>query len=542
MQRAGDAAFPSLAEALARGDAFFSAGAAPFPSTPSSAARSALLVASASSILSPTAAHEPAPDHGMCLLSRVTKPASGAWAPIVQNRSADAKLLAMYDSESDVSEIDMLSSAAATPVPTEQTWHTPSTKVRRSPAAEPWRGAREAPRSILRRHVNDTPLIAPEPPSALVGYESDKHTADPEGLVFGYESEATGSPISRRASIISKFSDFGSGAISATGAATPGRDDVPLPVTAVASCSMRRVSIAPVHIPDDADVYDDDEDKDEYDTPKETTPVPSAVSLAAEERQADAEDANAHDGIAIPVDAPPSDFDTKNEYEDDLDLDGNDDDDIEDGGLDNYNDPPSYPPEPEVSAECVQTMRRPFAVVDPDKLANVNIEPDESLRLTRKKAPRHKSTRNTRPQTKTADGSQQQWRELKHLDVARARKAISRAEEQMPADENEPVRKSKRQRFPVLKYWKNETILYERRKSQIMPTIAEITIFEPEVQDTRRDGDEKNESYGSKGDRGGKRKDEGKRGKKVPAGRTQKRARTDDRSSQLATVDAVRVE
>lgn len=47
------------------------------------------------------------------------------------------------------------------------------------------------------------------------------------------------------------------------------------------------------------------------------------------------------------------------------------------------------------------------------------------------------------------------------------------------ADEHEtdgPVRRSRRQRFPVLKFWKNEMVTYERRTSQAIPTVSRVLI------------------------------------------------------------------
>ncbi|EME26375.1 uncharacterized protein Gasu_59930 [Galdieria sulphuraria] len=48
------------------------------------------------------------------------------------------------------------------------------------------------------------------------------------------------------------------------------------------------------------------------------------------------------------------------------------------------------------------------------------------------------------------------------------------------------VRRSQRTRFPVLKFWKNETILYERRDSRQFPTIAGILAYPDTPQEERR--------------------------------------------------------
>jgi hypothetical protein len=132
--------------------------------------------------------------------------------------------------------------------------------------------------------------------------------------------------------------------------------------------------------------------------------------------------------------------------------------------------------------------RRPLAVIDCNQVANlrVNIEPaglGSSTKLDKKPPARRKMAATTTARTQSRPGGHpRQWRELKHLDVARARKAMERGREgaavvgESSDDRQENTRRSKRQRFPVLKFWKGETIVYERRKSQIMPTIAEIVL------------------------------------------------------------------
>jgi hypothetical protein len=130
--------------------------------------------------------------------------------------------------------------------------------------------------------------------------------------------------------------------------------------------------------------------------------------------------------------------------------------------------------------------RRPLAMIDCNQIANlrVSIAPIEPISCE-KVVPKCRPERRKRPNVQSQAGNAgmpRQWRELKHLDVARARKAIERGQEasierpEGSRDQNEIIRRSKRQRFPVLKFWKGETIVYERRKSQIMPTIAEIVL------------------------------------------------------------------
>ncbi|KAI0566967.1 hypothetical protein FGB62_5g258 [Gracilaria domingensis] len=66
---------------------------------------------------------------------------------------------------------------------------------------------------------------------------------------------------------------------------------------------------------------------------------------------------------------------------------------------------------------------------------------------------------------KSKNRGKRQWRELTHLPVGEVR-----------IEDGPGPRRSKRQRFPRLKYWKNEVVSYERRNSQIMPTVSQVFV------------------------------------------------------------------
>lgn len=65
--------------------------------------------------------------------------------------------------------------------------------------------------------------------------------------------------------------------------------------------------------------------------------------------------------------------------------------------------------------------------------------------------------------------------ELKRLGLTTLRVPPVAEEQQEDLEEIRP-RRSKRRRFPPLQYWKNEKKVYNRRMSQIMPTIAEVVV------------------------------------------------------------------
>lgn len=114
------------------------------------------------------------------------------------------------------------------------------------------------------------------------------------------------------------------------------------------------------------------------------------------------------------------------------------------------------------------------------------------------------------------------WRELKHLPVERARKAMEKED-----DNPTGLRRSTRQRFPRLKHWKNECIVYERRKSQIMPTISEIIV---EIQESDSSGEE-DDCWLS---RAGSKKTKSKKRARPPLADSRKRAKAAPRCIELS--------
>jgi hypothetical protein len=561
MQRPGDAAFPSLAEALARGNAFFSANPTPFPPAPPAAAISALCAAAAA-LPAPTPirsdAYAPSRmDHGARLFAVLVQPAEGVWLPTkASTRPPEAPILSQYDTESELSDDSVQDSDIPAVI-------CATAECMASPAAGGWRSVRQPRRSILRRRADDSPLLSG---AALVHNDSssdvdsghgdadhgdagnvdaENDSVVPGALVFGYESEITGSPGSRRASIISRFSDFGGAAtVAADGIFPSSAENAPAltdMTAAPASGILRRVSIAPVHIADDAEMYDadcdydddghddDGHDDDGHDDDghnddgrnddsrysighdddchadsvvgagdeKLTMRLPSPVAMRSPVPEKHFSARGDDSGVDIPVNDPT--MADENAMENcSRDHGGNNI--IGNGSAVRHDEgePIPLPPSAPVH-EWYGPSRKPFAVIDSNQLANVNIAPDESLRAVSKKGMNRagaRSAKTSRPRSRPRGnhgegGAARQWRELQHLDVARARKAMAQSEG--ASEDQLSVRKSKRQRFPVLKYWKNETILYERRKSQIMPTIAEITISAPSEEEDSgeegRDGD-----------------------------------------------------
>jgi hypothetical protein len=63
--------------------------------------------------------------------------------------------------------------------------------------------------------------------------------------------------------------------------------------------------------------------------------------------------------------------------------------------------------------------------------------------------------------------------------VARAQKVIA---EEEASGMKEP-RRSSRQKFSPLEYWRNEHVVYERRKSRLMPTLAQVIEMDKSASD-----------------------------------------------------------
>ncbi|GJQ13380.1 hypothetical protein GpartN1_g5171.t1 [Galdieria partita] len=90
--------------------------------------------------------------------------------------------------------------------------------------------------------------------------------------------------------------------------------------------------------------------------------------------------------------------------------------------------------------------------------------------------PAGKSTQNWL--TRKTENRRGQPRELRFLPTSREGDGLRQV--------GSGIRRSQRTRFPVLKFWKNETILYERRDSRQFPTIAGILAYPDTPQEEER--------------------------------------------------------
>ena len=97
-------------------------------------------------------------------------------------------------------------------------------------------------------------------------------------------------------------------------------------------------------------------------------------------------------------------------------------------------------------------------------------EEEEEEAPKKKRSRKAKATKQSRKrgQNTTKRAGQKRWRELKSLPTS----LVTTNEDAT----DEGLRRSKRQRFPRLKFWRNETVSYERRLSQAIPTIAEVLV------------------------------------------------------------------
>lgn len=315
---------------------------------------------------------------------------------------------------------------------------TTATPKQQKPAGSSRKTTERATRSILRRRPEDSPLIAPTFPEVEAGDDegdSEKEVEVPvaaEGLVYAYESD--GSPLSRRPSVASRMSNASSGigdeenvAAAANAFLEDGKQD-----KSEGSFAKKRVSIAPC----DTNTFSEDAALGSY--------------------------SSDDDG---PGDAP--DFYDESPHQE------NPQDHPEDDAFDGV----------ENASSGRSGGRAPLAVV-PLNLA-VSISPDAKLaddaarsEISGKKKAAGKKVGRKHPGSGTGTGAKAAKvnvpkREMRSLDVARARRALEREGE----DEiEEGVRRSRRQKFPVLKWWKSESITYERRDSRLMPTIAQIEL------------------------------------------------------------------
>jgi hypothetical protein len=403
--RCAVSAFPSLAEALARGPAFFTAcpqgdGASAFDDFYGTFDAAY----PADKPLPPPPANFRAPiDHSARVVEELVSRsllAAGRCAVGPLAKPDNPYCIASHDSDSEPdlgsaeSDSDHGSAAASGVLPDFKT-PVPGTALTR-----PFRTAESAGRSILRRRPDDSPQIAAVFPAIDDGDDSSSagHRGTVNQLVHPYDSDA--SPASRRASLLSRASSVGENSTSAE--------------NVDGSRSLRPVS-------------------GEATNADGTPDGPSAPAL---------------DGDAV--------------------RDGFDDgdDDENDGGQFGMDD---FDAEVDEGALIARSATRAaLAPIDGKKFVQLE---NVSTSFT-PKPPNGGATAAARkpkkPRPPRMDGAPK--RLLSDLDVERARKAL--AEEAASATGG--VRRSSRQKFAVLEYWRNEHVKYERRESRLMPTLAEV--------------------------------------------------------------------
>lgn len=333
---------------------------------------------------------------------------------------------------------------------------------------EPGRKATEhATRSILRRRPDDSPLIANSFPDISASDDEDddggktQHsiTDGPDtrlragGLVFAYESD--GSPLSRRTSAASRRSSLSD----ALG------DEENVPATAnVDTCDQlwdvpsskvtkKRVSIAPFDLGNDPDLKG---------------LSPGDVDSADAEHGGNAKGGETDGAIDIPLYAS-----------DDDDHHGGDFDDVDQRDEFIGAEPGLSEDENGRSTSFAESKRAPLAVIPLNLTVSISPESKVTAESSAGKQTTKNGPRKGRPAARSGGDSKTTKvsvprREMRSLDVARARRALER--EQQDNEGGEGVRRSNRQKFPVLKWWKSESIKYERRQSRLMPTIAQIEL------------------------------------------------------------------
>lgn len=134
----------------------------------------------------------------------------------------------------------------------------------------------------------------------------------------------------------------------------------------------------------------------------------------------------------------------------------------------------------------------------------VDIQPettDESASKVAKKRKRGKQSRhvNGGKRSGRSTGNRKKGpsrRELKGLGLTSVHIPQADKEEREEEEGGQP-RRSKRRKFPPLQYWKNEKKVYERRMSQLLPTIAEVVVAVE--QDSDDDSDVSWENIKSRG-------------------------------------------
>lgn len=113
------------------------------------------------------------------------------------------------------------------------------------------------------------------------------------------------------------------------------------------------------------------------------------------------------------------------------------------------------------------TMGQVVGIVGIDISPIISNQGDEVAKMVSKKAKRSKRRRSEAPPKRP----RKKMRKLQ-LRGVEVREIGNHEQEENEAE----VRRSRRQRFPVLKYWRNENVQYERRRSQQLPTIKQVVV------------------------------------------------------------------
>lgn len=117
------------------------------------------------------------------------------------------------------------------------------------------------------------------------------------------------------------------------------------------------------------------------------------------------------------------------------------------------------------SKEEESPIRKELSLTPTVSKANDDDSPSPVMRKKLRKPANKRGVKKMKKTKASTRGQKRQWRELAHLPTQEVRK-----------DDGPGPRRSKRQRFPRLKYWKNEVVAYERRVSQVMPTVSQVLV------------------------------------------------------------------
>lgn len=286
-----------------------------------------------------------------------------------------------------------------------------------------WMTGGRQTRSILRRRPDDSPQIAPVFPEvecAGEGLTGDPGLYSRPGgmLVFPYDS-----PASRRASIASRVSILEDVTLSAINEHNAGDSR-----SLVETIHTDALEKSPLNIATESAVVAADED------------TPAAVTLS--------DDVQNEDGFDLMDDVGGEE------------LDGGSDHDEEDANCD--------------LAEGEESGITPlsFSYAAEKKIVHLqNLSASVTPKPMLSKAqPRDRTSLQPRKSLQRARKPHHSKRLLRDLDVARAKREIELESANGPPQ----VRRSSRTRMEPLEFWRGEHKTYERRKSRIMPTLAEI--------------------------------------------------------------------